>query len=55
MSAPADAAHPAPSHQQLAVLAGLGVVLVWGSNYDDQNALYDQLPPAAFQFARYLL
>lgn len=55
MSPPADAAHIAPSHQQLALLAGLGVVLVWGANFAVQKALFGLLPPGAFLFARYLL
>ncbi|MDH4393460.1 MAG: DMT family transporter [Aquabacterium sp.] len=44
-----------PSHQQLALLAGLGVVVLWGANFAVQKALFDLLPPAAFLFARYLL
>lgn len=47
--------HPTPSHQQLALLAGLGVVAVWGANFAVQKALFPVLPPAAFLFARYLL
>ncbi len=49
------AAHPSPSHQQLALWAGLGVVAVWGANFAVQKALFDLLSPAAFLFARYLL
>lgn len=59
MSPPSHSAAPAPthahSHQQLALLAGLGVVAVWGANFAVQKALFDLLPPAAFLFARYLL
>ena len=49
-AAPAQA-----SHQQLALLAGLGVVAVWGANFAVQKALFNVLPPAAMLFARYLL
>ena len=49
------AAAPAPSHQQLALAAGLGVVAVWGANFAVQKALFERLPPGAFLFARYLL
>ena len=45
----------APSHQQLALFAGLTVVAVWGANFAVQKALFDLLSPAAFLFARYLL
>ena len=45
----------APSHQQLALFAGLVVMAVWGANFAVQKALFDLLPPAAFLFARYLL
>ncbi len=47
--------HPAPSHQQLALLAGLGVVAVWGANFAVQKTLFGLLSPGAFLFARYLL
>ncbi len=55
MSTAAPAAPAAPSHQQLALLAGLGVVAVWGANFAVQKALFGLLSPAAFLFARYLL
>ena len=55
MSPPASAAAPAPSNQQLVLLAGLGVVVVWGANFAVQKALFGVLPPGAFLFARYLL
>jgi len=44
-----------PSSQQLALAAGLIVVMVWGANFSVQKALFEVLPPAAFLFARYLL
>ena len=50
-----DAAEAAPSHQQLALFAGLLVVAVWGANFAVQKALFDLLQPGAFLFARYLL
>ena len=53
---PVPAAHPtAPSHQQLALAAGLLVVAVWGVNFAVQKTLFAVLSPAAFLFARYLL
>jgi drug/metabolite transporter (DMT)-like permease len=55
LSTAAPAAPAAPSHQQLALLAGLGVVAVWGANFAVQKALFGLLSPAAFLFARYLL
>jgi drug/metabolite transporter (DMT)-like permease len=45
----------APSNQQLALAAGIGVVAVWGANFSVQKALFELLPPGAFLFARYLL
>lgn len=53
--APAQAPLPAPSHPQLALFAGLGVVAVWGSNFAVQKALFEVLPPAAFLAVRYAL
>ena len=52
--AAAPAAH-APSHQQLALFAGLVVVAVWGANFAVQKSLFGLLQPAAFLCARYLL
>ncbi len=52
MSQPASAP---PSHQQLALAAGLGVVAVWGANFAVQKTLFGLLSPGAFLFARYLL
>jgi drug/metabolite transporter (DMT)-like permease len=43
------------SSQQLALAAGLLVVMVWGANFTVQKALFEVLPPGAFLFARYLL
>lgn len=45
----------APSHQQLALIAGLVVVAVWGANFAVQKSLFGLLSPAAFLCARYLL
>lgn len=53
-----SAAPPAaaePSHQQLALFAGLCVVAVWGANFGVQKALFGLLSPGAFLFARYLM
>jgi drug/metabolite transporter (DMT)-like permease len=46
---------PSSGSQQLALAAGLIVVVVWGANFSVQKALFEVLPPAAFLFARYLL
>jgi drug/metabolite transporter (DMT)-like permease len=46
---------PAPTHQQLALAAGVATVAVWGANFAVQKTLFDLLPPAAFLFARYLI
>jgi drug/metabolite transporter (DMT)-like permease len=46
---------PEPSHQQLALFAGLCVVAVWGANFGVQKALFGLLSPGAFLFARYLM
>ena len=46
---------PSSSSQQLALAAGLLVVMVWGANFSVQKALFELLPPGAFLFARYLL
>ncbi len=55
MSQTPAAASAAPSHQQLALAAGLGVVAVWGANFAVQKTLFGLLSPSAFLFARYLL
>lgn len=39
---------PALSRRRLALLAGLGVVFVWGANFAVQKALFDVMSPAAF-------
>lgn len=51
----AGSAPVSPSHQELALFAGIAVVAVWGANFAVQKALFGVLPPAAFLFARYLL
>lgn len=57
MSTPASwpSAHPAPTHPQLALAAGFGVIVVWGANFAVQKALFQVMPPSAFLFARYLM
>jgi len=55
---PSSTAAPGPtaaSHQQLALIAGLVVVAVWGANFAVQKSLFGLLSPAAFLCARYLL
>jgi drug/metabolite transporter (DMT)-like permease len=44
-----------PTHPQLALAAGLVVIVVWGANFAVQKTLFGLLPPGAFLFARYLL
>jgi len=51
---PAADAAPA-GHGQLALAAGLAVMVVWGANFAVQKTLFGVLPPAAFLFARYLM
>lgn len=46
---------PEPSHQQLALLAGLAVVAVWGANFGVRKALFGLLSPGAFLFAHDLM
>ncbi|MFN0185442.1 MAG: DMT family transporter [Aquabacterium sp.] len=53
---------PSPAHgpptsgtQQLALLAGLVTVVVWGANFAVQKVLFQVLPPEGFLFARYLM
>ena len=53
MSAAAGAG--GPTHPQLALAAGLAVIVVWGANFAVQKTLFERLPPGAFLFARYLL
>lgn len=48
-------ARPAPTHTQLALVAGVATVAVWGANFAVQKTLFELLPPAAFLFARYLV
>ena len=60
MNAPAlvDPARTAPlaqGAQQLALLAGVITVAVWGANFAVQKALFAVLPPSAFLFVRYLV
>lgn len=53
------AAHPDPVHeprtQQLALLAGVTMVSIWGINFAVQKTLFAVLPPGGFLFARYLV
>lgn len=58
--APEAAAPPTPAPaadglQQLALLAGVATVAVWGVNFAVQKTLFAVLPPGGFLFARYLL
>lgn len=53
--APLPMPDAAPGAQQLALLAGVLTVAVWGVNFALQKALFAVLPPGGFLFARYLL
>jgi drug/metabolite transporter (DMT)-like permease len=53
--AAAAAAAATPSHQRLALAAGLITVAVWGANFAVQKTLFATLTPTVFLFARYLL
>jgi drug/metabolite transporter (DMT)-like permease len=48
-------APPPASAQQLALLAGVVTVAIWGANFAVQKALFVVLPPAGFLFVRYLI
>lgn len=52
---PAHQAETTPHPQQLALLAGVVTVAVWGANFAVQKALFSVLPPSAFLFVRYLI
>jgi drug/metabolite transporter (DMT)-like permease len=41
--------------KQLALLAGVVTVVVWGANFAVQKVLFAVLPPSGFLFARYLV
>jgi drug/metabolite transporter (DMT)-like permease len=45
---------PAP-HSQLALAAGVVIVVIWGANFAVQKTLFQHITPGAFLFARYLL
>ena len=44
-----------PRTQQLALLAGVTMVSIWGLNFAVQKTLFAVLPPGGFLFARYLV
>ncbi len=52
---PARPAGPAADVQQLALLAGIVTVVIWGANFAVQKALFAVLPPSGFLFVRYLV
>jgi len=52
---PARPLDPQAGTQQLALLAGVITVTVWGANFAVQKALFVVLPPAGFLFVRYLV
>ncbi|MBL8344762.1 MAG: DMT family transporter [Rubrivivax sp.] len=52
---PARQAETTPHPHQLALLAGVVTVAVWGANFAVQKALFSVLPPSAFLFVRYLI
>jgi drug/metabolite transporter (DMT)-like permease len=55
MANPAQATPSAHGAQQLALLAGVVTVAIWGANFAVQKALFTVLPPSAFLFVRYLV
>jgi len=54
-SATPPQASPPLGAQQLALLAGVVTVVIWGANFAVQKALFVVLPPSAFLFVRYLI
>ena len=46
---------PARGSPELALLAGIVTVTIWGANFAVQKALFEVLPPAGFLFVRYLV
>lgn len=52
---PARPAGTAADAQQLALLAGVVTVVIWGANFAVQKALFAVLPPSGFLFVRYLV
>lgn len=55
--APVHAASPLPSDstQRTAMLLGIALVVVWGSNFTVQKAVFAALTPGGFLFVRYLI
>ena len=45
----------APDHARQALWAALAMVVVWGSNFSVQKAVFAALSPGGFLFARYLM
>ncbi len=43
------------AHSQLALVAGVVIVVIWGANFAVQKTLFQHITPGAFLLARYLL
>ena len=54
---PATTDYPAApdARERAALLLALALVLVWGSNFTVQKAVFDAITPAGFLFVRYLV
>ncbi len=50
-----SATGPASREQRAALLIALALILVWGTNFSVQKAVFDALTPGGFLFARYLI
>jgi drug/metabolite transporter (DMT)-like permease len=46
---------PAPDHTRQALWAAIAMVVVWGTNFSVQKAVFTALSPGGFLFARYLM
>ena len=58
LAATADPTQPAPSgpeHARHALWAAIAMIVVWGSNFSVQKAVFTALSPGGFLFARYLM
>jgi drug/metabolite transporter (DMT)-like permease len=52
---PAEASETPATRQRAALLLALALILVWGSNFSVQKAVFAALTPGGFLFARYLI
>ncbi len=54
-SPPAQAADTPATRQRAALLLAIALIVVWGSNFSVQKAVFAALTPGGFLFARYLI